>query len=166
MKVLALDLSTKSAGWAFFDGQKLIDYGCIVTTNSNALTRISTIVEQLEIVYQRYLPQEIIVEEVLPEDVGHNNAVFKALMYLQGVVAVMFNKYGKKLDFFTASEWRKKCGIHTGRGIKRETLKAADMKFVEDHYKIVANDDICDAICIGYAYTHKTVITEDGFEFK
>lgn len=166
MKVLALDLSTKSAGWAYFDGQKLIDYGCIVTTNSNVLTRISTIVEQLEIVYQRYFPQEIIVEEVLPEDVGHNNTVFKALMYLQGVVAVMFNKYGKKLEFFTASEWRKKCGIRTGRGIKRDTLKAADMKFVEDHYKIVANDDICDAICIGYAYTHKTVITEDGFEFK
>ena len=155
MKVLALDLSTKSAGWAFFDGQKLIDYGCIVTTNSNVLTRISTIVEQLEIVYQRYLPQEVIVEEVLPEDVGHNNAVFKALMYLQGVVAIMFNKYGKKLEFFTASEWRKKCGIHTGRGIKRDILKAADMKFVEDHYKIVANDDICDAILIGRAYVNK-----------
>ena len=30
MKVLALDLSTKSAGWAYFDGKKkLIDYGCI-----------------------------------------------------------------------------------------------------------------------------------------
>lgn len=166
MKVLALDLSTKSAGWAYFDGKKLIDYGCITTTNSNVLTRISTIVEQLEIIYQRYLPQEIIVEEVLPEDVGHNNAVFKALMYLQGVVAVMFNKYGKKLEFFTASEWRKKCGIRTGRGIKRDTLKAEDIKFVKNNYMISANDDICDAICIGHAYVNKETITEDGFEFK
>ena len=166
MKVLALDLSTKSAGWAYFDGQKLIDYGCIVTTNSNVLTRISIIVEQLEIIYQRYLPQEIIVEEVLPEDVGHNNSTFKALMYLQGVVAVMFNKYGKKLEFFTASEWRKKCGIRTGRGIKRDTLKAADIKFVKDNYMISANDDVCDAICIGHAYVNKTIVTDDGFEFK
>ena len=43
MKVLALDLSTKSAGWAIFDGKKLIDYGCITASNTNTLTRISTI---------------------------------------------------------------------------------------------------------------------------
>ena len=166
MKVLALDLSTKSAGWAYFDGKKLIDYGCITTTNSNVLTRISTIVEQLEIIYQRFFPQEIIVEEVLPEDVGHNNSTYKALMYLQGAVAIAFNKYGKKLEFFTASEWRKKCGIRTGRGIKRDTLKAEDIKFVKNNYMISANDDICDAICIGHAYVNKETITEDGFEFK
>ena len=166
MKILALDLSTKSAGWAFFDDKKLIDYGCITATNSNVLTRISLIVGQLEIVYQRYLPQEIIVEEVLPDDVGHNSTVYKALMYLQGVVAVCFNKYGKKLEFFTASEWRKKCGIRTGRGIKRDTLKAADVKFVKDNYNLEVNDDIADAVCIGHAYINKETITENGFEFK
>ena len=166
MKILALDLSTKSAGWAFFDDKKLIDYGCIVTTNSNVLTRISTIVEQLEIVHNKYLPQEIIVEEVLPDDVGHNSAVYKALMYLQGAVAVCFNKYGKKLEFFTASEWRKKCGIRTGRGIKRDTLKAADIKFVKDNYNLEVNDDIADAVCIGHAYINKKTITENEFEFK
>ena len=166
MKVLALDLSTKSAGWAYFEGKKLIDYGCITATNSNTLTRIATIVEQLEIIHNRYLPQEVIVEEVLPEDVGHNSTVYKALMYLQGMVAVTFNKYGKKLEFFTASEWRKKCGIRTGRGIKRDTLKAEDIKFVENNYMISANDDICDAICIGHAYVNKKDIADGGFEFK
>ena len=86
-------------------------------------------------------------------------------MYLQGAVAVCFNKYGKKLEFFTASEWRKKCGIRTGRGIKRDTLKAADIKFVKDNYNLNVNDDIADAICIGYAYTN-IAKNEDGFEFK
>ena len=166
MKVLALDLSTKSAGWAIFDGKKLIDYGCITASNTNTLTRISTIVEELKVIHNKHLPQEIIVEEVLPEEVGHNNSVYKALIYLQALVAIEFNKYGKKLEFYTASEWRKKCGIRTGRGIKRDTLKAADIKFVKDNYMISANDDVCDAICIGHAYVNKTIVTDDGFEFK
>ena len=37
---------------------------------------------------------------------------------------------------------------------------------VKEDYNIEANDDICDAICIGWAYTHETIVTEDGFEFK
>lgn len=164
MKTLALDLSTKSTGWAIFDGTKLIDYGNILASNSNVLTRISTIVEQLMIIHNKYLPQQIIVEEVLPDDVGHNSSVYKALMYLQALVAIEFNKYGKTLEFFTASEWRKKCGIRTGRGIKRDTLKAADIKFVKDNYNLDVNDDIADAVCIGHAYTN---VTDDGgFEFK
>lgn len=167
MKILALDLSTKSAGWAIFDEKKLIDYGCVTATNSNVLNRIPTIVEELKTIYNKYLPQEIIVEEVLPEDVGHNGSVYKALMYLQALVAIEFNKYGKKLEFYTASEWRRKCGIRTGRGVKRDTLKAADIKFVKDNYMISANDDICDAICIGHAFVNKEIIIDDGgFEFK
>ena len=69
------------------------------------------------------------------------------------------------MEFFTASEWRKRCGIRTGRGITRDKVKAADIKFVKDTYNIDANDDICDAICIGYAYTNgksTTIVTEDG----
>ena len=83
MKVLALDLSTKSAGWAIFDGKKLIDYGCITASNTNTLTRISTIVEELKVIHNKHLPHEIIVEEVLPEEVGHNNSVYKALIYFK-----------------------------------------------------------------------------------
>lgn len=166
MKVLALDLSTKSAGWAVFENKKLIDSGCITATSTNVLNRISKITEDLRIIYDRYSPDEIIVEEVLPEDVKHNQQVFKALMYMQASVALEFNKNGKKLNFYGASEWRKKCGIRTGRGVTRDMVKAADIKFVKDNYGIDANDDVCDAICIGYAYTHEKTITADGFEFK
>lgn len=166
MKVLALDLSTKSAGWAVFENTKLIESGCITATSTNVLNRISKITEELRVIYNRFTPDNIIVEEVLPEDVKHNQQVFKALMYMQASVALEFNKNGKKLEFYTASEWRKKCGIRTGRGITRDMVKAADIKFVKDNYGINANDDICDAICIGYAYTHNSVVTDDGFEFK
>lgn len=166
MIVLALDLSTKSAGWAIFNNKKLIDSGCITASSTNVLDRISKITRELREVFDKFNPDEIIVEEVLPEDVRHNQQVFKALMYMQAAVALDFNKNGKKLNFYVSSEWRKKCGIRTGRGITREMVKAADIKFVKDNYNIDANDDICDAICIGHAYTHEKIVTEDGFEFK
>lgn len=169
MKVLALDLSTKSAGWAIFEDKKLLNSGCITASSTNVLNRIEKITKELREVFNQYMPDDIIVEEVLPEDVKHNQQVFKALMYMQAAVALEFNKDGKKLNFYTSSEWRKKCGIRTGRGITRDMVKAADIKFVKDNYNIDANDDICDAICIGYAYTNgksTTIVTEDGFEFK
>ena len=164
MKVLALDLSTKSTGWAVFENKKLIDSGCVTASSTNVLNRISKITDELRIIYDRYLPDDIIVEEVLPEDVRHNQQVFKALMYMQAAVALEFNKSGKKLNFYVSSEWRKKCGIRTGRGITRDMVKAADIKFVKDNYNIDANDDVCDAICIGHAYTHSITVV-DGFEF-
>ena len=165
MKVLALDLSTKSTGWAVFDGVDLIDKGCVTATSPNVLNRISKIIEALKEIYNKYLPQKVIVEEVLPDDVKHNQSVYKALMYLQAAVALEFNKYGKTLEFYTASEWRSKCGIRTGRGIKRDTLKAADIKFVKDNYNLNVNDDVADAVCIGHAYTHIPA-DDGGFEFK
>ena len=169
MKTLALDMSSKSTGWAVFEEQQLIDYGCITCSSTDSLKRIKKITVEIEKVYKKYIPENIICEEVILDDVHHNHNVFKVLIYLQASVALMFHTYNKKLEFYTASEWRKKCGIRTGRGITRDMVKAADIKFVKDTYNIDANDDICDAICIGYAYTNgksTTIVTEDGFEFK
>ena len=42
-------------------------------------------------------------------------------------------------------------GIKNGRGIKRQTLKEADIEFVKNKYRINVNDDVADAICIGLA---------------
>ena len=114
-------------------------------------------ITELSKIADKYKPDNVIVEEVLPEDVRNNQKTFKALMYLQAFVAYEFDKRGKKLEFFVSSEWRKKCGIKTGRGIKRESLKKADIDFVKEHYNVGVNDDIADAICIGYAYTNKPI---------
>lgn len=156
-RILALDLSTKNSGYAIFEDKTLIDYGCISASDNNVLNRIDKISKELKAIFDKYEPDNIIVEEVLPEDVHHNNNVFKALIYMQASIALEFNKSNKKLEFYTSSEWRKKCGIHTGRGITRDIVKAADIKFVKDNYNINANDDICDAICIGHAYVNKNI---------
>ena len=57
-----------------------------------------------------------------------------------------------KIIYTYPSEWRAACGIHTGPRIKREELKAADIKFASETYGSISNDDEADAICIGHAY--------------
>ena len=55
-----------------------------------------------------------------------------------------------KIEYVHSGTWRKTCGIKTGRGIKREMLKLASITFVKEKYGITVNDDVADAICIGY----------------
>lgn len=161
MKILSLDLSTKSTGFAIFDGEQLIEYGCLTATSYQAIARIKKIANQiLELINKHNDIEKIIVEEVRPENdqrgVG-NLRTHKVLMWLQAALEfLIFDNFSLiKIEYIYPSEWRSKCGIHTGKGIHRDALKQADIKFVKDKYGILVNDDIADAIGIGYAYTTK-----------
>lgn len=158
MITLALDMSTKSSGWAIFDNQSLKSYGCITSDNENVYKRIDKMINELNKILSQYKVDSIAIEDVIPEDVRNNQNVFKKLTYLQGFVLHLLNKRNiTNIKFFVASEWRKKCGIKTGRGIERNTLKQKDIQFVKDQYGLDVNDDVADAICIGYAHTNKAI---------
>ena len=77
-------------------------------------------------------------------------------MWLQGALAMMAHDNFPKVEiiYLYPSEWRKSCNIKTGRGVVRETVKQRDIRFVEETFGIKVNDDIADAIGIGYAYLH------------
>ena len=40
MKLLSLDISTKSTGWAVFEDKKLVEYGCITSSSTDLIKRI------------------------------------------------------------------------------------------------------------------------------
>lgn len=174
MNILSLDLSTKSTGWAISTDSNLIAHGTITAGSSNVFNRIDKMKEEVEKIVVQYQVKDCAIEDVIPEDVRFNNNVFKPLMYLQGDICNMLDKHSVKWTFYVASEWRKKCGIKTGRGIKRDSLKPQDKMFVKKVYGIDVNDDEADAICINYAHTHEPIpvsepeiiVTEDGFEFE
>lgn len=156
MKILFLDLSTKSTGWCVGENSKLLDYGCITASSTNVLARIVSITEQINTIVQSQKIEKIILEEVR---IDYKNVhTYKVLNWIQGIVLYNAFKENKKIqyDFIQASSWRSKIGIHTGRGIKRETLKQEDIKYVRNKYQIEANDDICDAICLMDAYYSST----------
>ena len=171
MIVLALDLSTKSSGWAVYEHQKLFSHGCITASSTNLYKRIHKMVDGVEEILKSIKIDKAIIEEVVPEDIHNNQSVVKALLYLQGYITELLDKYNIEFQFYTASQWRKKCGIHTGRGIKRESLKPKDIQFVQSQFGIKVNDDEADAICIGFAAVGgiikepQIIVDDDGFEF-
>ena len=54
------------------------------------------------------------------------------------------------MEFIGASSWRKQCGIKQG-AVTRDVLKMRDIEFVKEKFGLTVNDDVADAICIGWA---------------
>jgi Holliday junction resolvasome RuvABC endonuclease subunit len=158
MNILGLDASTKSSGWAIFEDKKLNSYGCITASSTDLFKRIHKMVDEIDILITNNNISKVILEEVRPEESGArtNLATHKALMYLQGAIAMMIHDKHQKvtIEYLYPSEWRKCCKIKTGRGVVRETIKQRDIRFVEETFGIKVNDDIADAIGIGYAHLH------------
>lgn len=171
MTVLALDPSTKITGFAVYKDQELVDHGYINAGSIDVFNRIHKMITGIEEILSKYTIDKAIIEEVLPEDVRNNNKTFKALIYLQAFIVDCLHEHKIEYSFYTASEWRKRCGIHTGRGIKRESLKPQDIKFVQSQFGIKTNDDEADAICIGFAAVGgvikeaQVIVDDSGFEF-
>lgn len=168
MKILSLDLSTKSSGWAVFEDTKLIDYGCITSSSTDLIKRINIMTEEIKkVIDNNDRIDKIIAEEVRPQGgFGAGNIqTHRALMWLQAGIAFMLHDNYKKLtlEFIYPSSWRAACGIKNGRGIKRENQKQKDIEFVKEKFNIDVNDDIADAIGIGYAQIHPS---EENFDWS
>ena len=161
MKLLSIDASTKSTGVALFENGKLIDYQNVVETSTDALRRIKNMTKKIEDYYLKYKPDRIVIEDVLPEDVRNNQKTFKSLIYLQSSIAMMLHDYKKTAEFINVNTWRKALGIPTGMYAKRELCKQKSIEYIKKKYGIEANDDVCDAICIGCA-SQIGVLDDDG----
>jgi Holliday junction resolvasome RuvABC endonuclease subunit len=159
--ILSLDLSSKSSGWCVGDGEKIIDYGCITSASTSNIKRIIIMRDNITEINKKYDIKEIVIEEVRTD---YKNAhTYKILTWLQGVIVTTAYEINAKINitYIQPSSWRAMIGIHTGRGIKREELKKADIAYVKNKYNIEANDDICDSICIYDAFIAKEPISDE-----
>ena len=156
MNILSLDASTKSTGYAIYEGKTLKTYGCITSSSTDLIKRIHKMVDEIKILLTENKIDKIILEEVRPENGTQNIKTHRALMWLQGALAIMTHDDFPKVEtiYTYPSEWRKSCNIKTGRGVVRETVKQHDIRFVEETFGLKVNDDIADAIGIGYAFLH------------
>lgn len=157
MKVLAIDASTKSTGVALFEDTKLIKYECLTATSTDLIKRIQKIIKELNEFLNNEKIDKVILEEVRPEQGLQNIKTHRALMWLQAAIAFLLHEIQPKaeIEYVYPSEWRAKCGIKNGRGVRRDSLKPLDIKFVKDTYGLDVNDDIADAIGIGHAYVNQ-----------
>lgn len=153
MNILALDLSTKSTGFAVFYENKIADHGIIKATSKNTFDRYSAMKEEILKIVKEYDIDTLILEDVIPTNRGIPT-VQKVLTQLQGIIVHSIYEYTKSLNiiYYTASEWRKINHIKQGPGVKRENLKQQDIAKVKELYKIDCNDDEADALLILNAY--------------
>lgn len=164
MRLLAIDASTKSSGLALFENKQLALYKCITASGNDVIKRISKMIFQLDEFIKENQPiDKIVIEEVRPDN-GLNIKTFKALMYLQAAINFLIHENYKdiEIEYIYPGTWRKDCGIKVGRGIKRDELKLADIKFVKNHYNINVNDDIADSICIAHSFIFNKDNKEDN----
>ena len=158
---LALDASTKSTGAAVFnDKGEIVRYSCFTSASTDVVNRIQVMVSYIDELLNQFPVDTIVIEEVKPDQGDSNTKTMKALFWLQAAIAfLLHDKHPQvKIEYVYPSEWRQQCGIKTGRGIFRQELKEADIQFVKNTYNITnINDDIADAICIGYAHLHPNI---------
>ena len=158
MNILSVDASTKSSGIAVYEEKELKYYNCITSSSTDLFKRIHKMVDEIDALITNYNISKLILEEVRPDEIGSRSNIntHRALMWLQGAIAMMIHDKHPKvtIEYLYPSEWRKCCKIKTGRGVVRETVKQRDIRFVEETFGIKVNDDIADAIGLGYAYLH------------
>ena len=150
--ILALDLSTKSSGWATkVDGN--LESGVLASSSTTIEKRIAFMRDGVIDLIKKYDIDTVVVEEVHAE-YTHNSTVNQKLNWLQGCIRVAVWEYNKKIKIETIlpNSWRAKIGIKTGRGITRDVLKQKDIEYVANKYGKKVIDDEADAIGILDAY--------------
>ena len=157
MKVLAIDASSTSTGIAIFQDLKLIHYENITCPKYNSFKRIIVMRNAITKIFEKYRPTNVIIQDVLPEQVNHNQQTYTTLKYLQAAIILSLYEHFsfQNVQLCTASHWRSVCGIKTGPGRRRDYLKKESMRLVKQQYGLDVNDDISDAICIGLAYVQE-----------
>lgn len=157
MNILSLDASTKSTGYAIYKHNKLVQYNYITSTSSDLFNRIKVMVKEIDNILSSNPDLEYVILQQVKQQGFVNVKTYKALMYLQGCIQLLIHQKHKHLqtDFLYPSSWRKVCKIKQGRGVQRTAQKELDIQWVKDNFGIEVNDDIADAIGIGYAYINK-----------
>lgn len=149
-RILALDASTKSTGYACYSEDDKIVYGTITASSTSLEKRISIMRDGILDLIKKYNIDTIVLEEVRPDNININ--VTKALNWLQGCIVVAIYEYNKKINvnFIGPSSWRSKLGIQ-GYRIKREEQKKKDIDFANKCFNLnldYSQDDEADALCI------------------
>ena len=157
MNILSLDASTKSTGCAIYKHNKLQSYLCITSTSNDLFNRIKVMIDGIKDILIKNPDINYIVLEEVRQEGFINIKTYKALMYLQGCIAMMVHQNFKhiEINYLYPSSWRKICGIKQGRGVQRSSQKQNDINWVKEKFNIQENDDIADAIALGYAYINQ-----------
>lgn len=149
--IIALDQSTKCTGWSYWEDGVLLDYGMIDLHNIKDVdNRLVTMFKEITDIISTYPVDRLVIEDTQYQ---HNQASYKCLAQLQGMILGYCVEKGLHLDVIAATAWRKRLGFKQGQ-TKRRELKEQALNYVNSTMqKKLGEDEIdtAEAICIGCA---------------
>ena len=113
MYILGLDMSTQKTGYAIFENNKLIDYGCfemLSTQEKDWRVRIKYMANQLGKLMGQYEFDKVYIEDVPP--IINNSQTVKTLGALQGIVLGVTGVYTVPIEFIPVETWKNKLNIN------------------------------------------------------
>ena len=158
-RILALDQSSRTSGYAIFEDDKLIKCGHFTFEDEDVGLRLYKIRQYIDKIIDDYNITEVIFEDIqLQQNVANNVATFKTLAEVIGVITELFLEKDVKYSAVLASVWKSALGI---KGRQRPEQKRNAQAFIATTYGLKPTQDEADAACIGTYLVNKNIEKED-----
>jgi len=165
IRLLALDISSYSTGYAVYIDNKLVEYNYIYQSHSNNVTvRLNNMKKGIIALIDKYNINAVCVEDIIFK----NKVALHVLSKAQGIILDYL--YEKNIEFsqITPKQWKSayninkidySCSKNSRENSKLKTVECVKRDFGIDVFEIVKEYpkdlketpvyDICDAICLG-----------------
>lgn len=142
VKILALDISTKSSGYCVIENGKVKDYGTITSDEKDFLDRGQYMAEFIRLLCEKYGTFDYAYIEELK--VISNQRTLEMLGIVQGMIIRELKN--SDVSLVPPTVWRKPYGLNG----KRAEAKKKAIAICEDKGFTVTNDDEAEAILLGF----------------
>ena len=154
MRILSLDISTKSTGWCVLDSTGTVkNFGTWQADEKDFLERARTMSSRVEELIYLVRPDHVVIEEL---KVIRNQRTLTMLAITQGMMIGQL-AYNTPVHFVPPTVWR----AHYGINGKRTEAKQKAISLCKTQLQLaVNNDDEADAILLGkyfYNFLQKSV---------
>jgi len=150
MKILGLDVSTKSTGWF------IAKRSCgIIAPNPKLSFNDKLVVFRIELeeILDKYKPDLVVVEDAYYRPGFGSIHTLKALVKFAGVAQELCTSKGIQVEIITATTARKHCcGEQEGKFKKEEVFEFFKTKYDLDDWTFNKMNDITDAMALLWGY--------------
>ena len=160
VKILSLDASTKSTGYAIFDNGKLVAHGVIKEKHDDWRENVMAETMELAAIIREHQPDAVYAEDVPMKD---GKLTIAKLGAVQGMILSLCAGFRLKPTFLLPTVWRRELGMFDGtrKGMTRDVLKEKAVRMANEIFGLdlvwvkpnsTKNmDDEAEAILIGWA---------------
>lgn len=156
MKLMALDVSSKSTGWVVSPKK----YGLITPSDKLSLVeKLSFFRDELQKLLVRYKPENVVIEDNYLR--FNNVSTLKTLARFQGVAMEICHREGAAVSTITATEARKHCCGKQGKDFKKpEVFRYFKDKYKKDEWVFDDHNDITDAFALYWSHVEKEKLSK------